>query len=81
VLDWLLREGTAIGVVEAIRGYRAKNGAPLPIVVVTGAMADAEMEKTLLELSAQWNFSTLDKPVRPMNLDNALKQLAAASRA
>ena len=34
----------------------------------------------LLELSAQWNFSTLDKPVRPMNLANALKQLVSAAR-
>jgi hypothetical protein len=39
------------------------------------------MERSLLELSAQWNFSTLDKPVRPMNLANALKQLVTAARA
>lgn len=78
VLDWLLAEGTAASVVEEIRGHRAH----VPILVVTGAlMADSEMEKSLLELSAQWNFSTLDKPVRPMNLANALKQLVAASRA
>jgi hypothetical protein len=77
VLDWLLAEGTAAGIVEEIRGHRAH----VPILVVTGAlMADSEMEKSLLELSAQWNFSTLDKPVRPMNLANALKQLVAAAR-
>src|ERR1022692_1060421 len=44
-------------------------------------MMDSEMERSLLELSAQWNFSTLDKPVRPMNLANALKQLVTAARA
>jgi DNA-binding response OmpR family regulator len=78
VLDWLLADGTAAGVVEEIRRHRAH----IPILVVTGAlMADSEMEKSLLELSAQWNFSTLDKPVRPMNLANALKQLVAAARA
>jgi len=78
VLDWLLAEGTAARIVEEIRGLRAH----VPILVVTGAlMADSEMEKSLLELSAQWNFSTLDKPVRPMNLANALKQLVAAARA
>jgi len=77
VLDWLLAEGTAAGIVEEIRGHRAH----VPILVVTGAlMADSEMEKSLLELSAQWNFSTLDKPVRPMNLANALKQMVSASR-
>jgi hypothetical protein len=38
------------------------------------------MEKSLLDLSAQWSFSTLDKPVRPMNLANALKQLVNVSR-
>jgi CheY-like chemotaxis protein len=77
VLDWLLGEGTAARVVEAIRHQRPH----IPIVVVTGAlMADSDMEKTLLELSAQWNFSTLDKPVRPMNLANALKQLVVVSR-
>ena len=77
VLDWLLAEGTAARIVEEIRGHRAH----VPILVVTGAlMADSEMEKSLLELSAQWNFSTLDKPVRPMNLANALKQLVTASR-
>ena len=77
VLDWLLGKDTAEGIVEEIRQHRAH----IPIVVVTGAlMADSEMEKTLLELSAQWNFSTLDKPVRPMNLANALKQLVAAAR-
>ncbi len=76
VLDWLLGDGTAAGIVEEIRVHRAH----IPIVVVTGAlMADSEMEKQLLELSAQWNFSTLDKPVRPMNLANALKQLVAAA--
>lgn len=78
VLDWLLAEGTAARIVEEIRGLRAH----VPILVVTGAlMGDSEMEKSLLELSAQWNFSTLDKPVRPMNLANALKQLVAAARA
>ena len=78
VLDWLLAEGTAAGVVEEIRRHPSH----IPIVVVTGAlMADTGMEKTLLELSARWNFSTLDKPVRPMNLANALKQLVTASRA
>jgi len=78
VLDWLLAEGTAAGIVEEIRKLRAH----VPILVVTGAlMADSEMEKSLLELSAQWNFSTLDKPVRPMNLANALKQMVSASRA
>jgi CheY-like chemotaxis protein len=78
VLDWLLAEGTAASVVEEIRGHRPH----VPILVVTGAlMADSDMEKSLLELSAQWNFSTLDKPVRPMNLANALKQLVAAARA
>jgi len=77
VLDWLLADGTAAGIVEEIRGHRAH----IPILVVTGAlMADSEMEKSLLELSAQWNFSTLDKPVRPMNLANALKQMVSASR-
>ncbi len=78
VLDWLLAEGTAARIVEEIRQHSAH----IPIVVVTGAlMADSDIERTLLELSAQWNFSTLDKPVRPMNLANALKQLVTASRA
>lgn len=78
VLDWLLGEGTAASIVEEIRQHRAR----IPIVVVTGAlMADSEMEQRLLALSAQWNFSTLDKPVRPMNLANALKQLVTASAA
>jgi len=78
VLDWLLADGTAAGIVEEIRQHRPR----IPVVVVTGAlMADSEMEKSLLALSAQWNFSTLDKPVRPMNLANALKQLVAAARA
>jgi CheY-like chemotaxis protein len=77
VLDWLLAEGTAARIVEEIRGHRAR----VPILVVTGAlMADSEMEKSLLELSVQWNFSTLDKPVRPMNLANALKQMVSAAR-
>jgi len=77
VLDWLLADGTAAGIVEEIRGHRAH----VPILVVTGAlMADSDMEKSLLELSAQWNFSTLDKPVRPMNVANALKQMVAAAR-
>ncbi|MBW8757342.1 MAG: hypothetical protein JF586_07010 [Burkholderiales bacterium] len=77
VLDWLLAEGTAASIVEEIRNHRAH----VPILVVTGAlMADSEMERSLLELSAQWNFSTLDKPVRPMNLANALKQMVSASR-
>ena len=77
VLDWLLAEGTAARIVEEIRGLRTR----VPILVVTGAlMADSEMEKSLLELSAQWNFSTLDKPVRPMNLANALKQMVSAAR-
>jgi len=78
VLDWLLGDGTAAGIVEEIRRHRAR----IPIVVVTGALvADSEMEQSLLALSAQWNFSTLDKPVRPMNLANALKQLVSAARA
>ena len=78
VLDWLLPEGTAAPVVEEIRQHRPH----IPVVVVTGAlMADSDMEQRLLALSAQWNFSTLDKPVRPMNLANALKQLVTASRA
>ena len=78
VLDWLLSDGSASAVVEAIRQHRPH----VPVVVVTGALAaDSEMERTLLELSAQWNFSTFDKPVRPMNLANALKQLATATRA
>ena len=78
VLDWLLGEGTAAPIVEEIRQHRPR----IPIVVVTGAlMADSEVEQSLLALSAQWNFSTLDKPVRPMNLANALKQLVTASRA
>ena len=77
VLDWLLAEGTAASIVEEIRSHRAH----IPILVVTGAlMADSEMERSLLELSARWNFSTLDKPVRPMNLANALKQLVTAAR-
>ena len=78
VLDWLLAEGTAAGIVEEIR----RHDAHVPILVVTGAlMADAQMEKRLLDLSTQWNFSTLDKPVRPMNLANALKQMVTAARA
>ena len=77
VLDWLLGNGTAGSVVEAIRVRRPH----VPVVVVTGALAvDSEMERTLLDLSAQWNFSTFDKPVRPMNLANALKQIVAAAR-
>jgi len=77
VLDWLLTEGTAVDVVAEIRGHRPR----VPILVVTGALVgDAELEASLLELSAQWNFSTLDKPVRPMNLANALKQLASAAQ-
>src|SRR5471032_1172530 len=78
VLDWLLADGTAARIVEEIRQHRAH----IPIVVVTGAlMADSDMERSLLQLSAQWNFSTLDKPVRPMNLANALKQMVTAARA
>jgi CheY-like chemotaxis protein len=78
VLDWLLADGTAAAIVEEIRRHRPH----VPIVVVTGALAaDSDMEKRLQELSAQWNFSTLDKPVRPMNLANALKQLVSAARA
>ena len=78
VLDWLLGDATAAAVVEEIRQHRPH----VPIVVVTGAlMADSEMEQRLLALSAQWNFSTLDKPVRPMNLANAIRQLVTASRA
>jgi hypothetical protein len=78
VLDWLLGDGTAAGIVEEIRLHRPH----VPILVVTGAlMADSDMENSLLALSAQWNFSTFDKPVRPMNLANALKQLVAAARA
>ena len=77
ILDWLLADGTAADMVEEIRHHRPH----VPIIVVTGALAaDSEMEKSLLELSAQWNFSTLDKPVRPMNLANALKQLVSAAR-
>jgi len=77
VLDWLLADGTAGPVVEQIRHQWPH----APVVVVSGALtADGEMERTLLDLSAQWNFSTLDKPVRPMNLANALKQLVSASR-
>jgi CheY-like chemotaxis protein len=77
ILDWLLAEGTAAGIVEEIRGHRPH----VPILVVTGAIvADSGLEQSLLELSAQWNFSTLDKPVRPMNLANALKQMVSASR-
>ncbi len=77
VLDWLLPEGTAAPVVEEIRRHRPH----VPVLVVTGALvADTEMEKSLLALSAQWNFSTLDKPVRPMNLVNAIKQLVSAGR-
>jgi hypothetical protein len=49
--------------------------------VVTGALvADGDIEKTLLDLSQQWNFSTVDKPVRPMNLANAIKQLVKMGR-
>ncbi len=78
VLDWLLHEGTAATVVEQIRAQRPQ----IPIVVVTGALAgDADMEQSLQDLSTQWNFSTLDKPVRPMNLANALKQLVKANTA
>jgi len=78
VLDWLLADGTAARAVEEIR----RHWPHVPVVVVTGALtADTEMERTLLELSARWNFSTLDKPVRPMNLANALKQLVSAARA
>ena len=78
VLDWLLGDGTAAPIAEEIRQHSAR----IPILVVTGAlMADSDMEQSLLELSARWNFSTLDKPVRPMNLANALKQLVAAARA
>ena len=78
VLDWLLTDGTAAGIVEEIRRHNAH----IPILVVTGAlMANSAMEQSLLELSSQWNFSTFDKPVRPMNLANALKQMVSASRA
>ena len=78
VLDWLLPDGDAARVVAAIRLHRPH----VPVVVVTGALkADSEMERSLLELSVRWNFSTLDKPVRPMNLANAIKQLATAARA
>ncbi len=77
VLDWLLPDGDAAGVVEQIRHHRQH----VPIVVVTGAlMADAETERTLQQLSAQWTFSTLDKPVRPMNLANTIKQLVSMAR-
>lgn len=78
VLDWLLPDGNAARVVAAIRLHRPH----APVVVVTGALkADSEMERSLLELSVRWNFSTLDKPVRPMNLANAIKQLASAAGA
>jgi CheY-like chemotaxis protein len=77
VLDWLLPDGTAAGVVEQIRLHRPH----VPIIVVTGALvADADAERTLQQLTSQWNFSTLDKPVRPMNLANAIKQMVAAAR-
>jgi CheY-like chemotaxis protein len=76
LLDWLLSDGNASRVVEAIRSHRPH----VPVIVVTGALAHTDMEKTLLELSAQWNFSTVDKPVRPMNLANALKQMVAVAR-
>jgi CheY-like chemotaxis protein len=77
VLDWLLGDGTAAHVVEAIRAHRAH----APILVVTGAlMAGGDIEKTLLDLSQRWNFSTVDKPVRPMNLANAIKQLVTMGR-
>jgi len=76
VLDWLLSDGNASPVVEAIRLHRPH----VPVIVVTGALAHTDLERTLLELSAQWNFSTVDKPVRPMNLANALKQLVAVAR-
>jgi hypothetical protein len=77
VLDWLLGDGTAAHVVEAIRAHRAH----APILVVTGALvAGADIEKTLLDLSQRWNFSTVDKPVRPMNLANAIKQLVRMGR-
>jgi CheY-like chemotaxis protein len=76
VLDWRLGDGIAAPVIEAIRTQRSN----VPIVVVTGALADVETERLLYELSAQWNFSTLDKPIRPMNLANSLKQLVASSR-
>jgi len=77
VLDWLLPGGaTAASVLAGIRTLSAQ----VPVVVVTGAMANADMERTLLELSTQWNFSTLDKPVRPMNLANMLKQLVQAKK-
>jgi CheY-like chemotaxis protein len=78
VLDWLLPDGDAASVVEQVRQHRHH----VPIVVVTGALvADAQAEQTLQQLSAQWNFSTLDKPVRPMNLANTIKQLVSAARA
>jgi DNA-binding NtrC family response regulator len=77
VLDWLLGDGTAAHVVEAIRSHPGH----VPILVVTGALvADGDIEKTLLDLSQQWNFSTVDKPVRPMNLANAIKQLVRMGR-
>lgn len=77
VLDWLLPDGTAAGVVEQIRHHRPH----APVIVVTGAlMADADAERTLQQLAAQWRFSTLDKPVRPTNLANAIKQLVAVAR-
>jgi CheY-like chemotaxis protein len=76
VLDWLLSDGNAGRVIEAIRSHRPH----VPVIVVTGALADLEMERTLLDLSAHWNFSTVDKPVRPMNLANALKQMVAVAR-
>jgi CheY-like chemotaxis protein len=76
LLDWLLSDGNAGRVVEAIRSHRPH----VPVIVVTGALADTDTEKTLLELSAQWNFSTVDKPVRPMNLATALKQMVAVAR-
>ncbi|HEX4510548.1 MAG TPA: helix-turn-helix domain-containing protein [Burkholderiaceae bacterium] len=76
VLDWRLGESTATPVIESIRAQCAH----VPIVVVTGALAEVETERQLYDLSAQWNFSTFDKPMRPMNLANALKQLVAVAR-
>lgn len=77
ILDWLLPDGDAAGVVEQIRQHRPQ----VPIVVVTGALAaDADAELTLQRLSERWNFSTLDKPVRPMNLANTVKQLVSVAK-
>jgi len=77
VLDWLLPDGPADGVIEAVRAARPLS----PVVVVTGALrVDMGLEVTLQALAARWNVSTLDKPVRPMNLATLLRQLVSMTR-